>query len=78
MRLANGHIAMVFNELSKDNATGRRLSLYDDIGGEDVAPLTERSAFWGAPRAPMTLAISEDEGRTWPHRRNLEVGTASA
>jgi NAD(P)-dependent dehydrogenase (short-subunit alcohol dehydrogenase family) len=22
----------------------------------------------------MTLAISEDEGRTWPHRRNLEVG----
>ncbi len=74
VRLANGHIAMVFNESSKANATGRRLSLYDDIGGEEVAPLTERSAFWGAPRAPMTLAISEDEGRTWPHRHNLEVG----
>jgi len=74
VRLANGHIAMVFNESSKENATGRRLSLYDDIGGEEVAPLTERSAFWGAPRAPMTLAISEDEGRTWPHRRNLEIG----
>lgn len=33
-----------------------------------------RSAFWGTPRAPMTLAISEDGGRTWPIRRNLEVG----
>ena len=22
----------------------------------------------------MTLAISADEGRTWPHRRDLEVG----
>ena len=37
-------------------------------------PATGRSAFWGAPRAPMTLAISADEGRTWPMRRDLEVG----
>lgn len=74
VRLANGHLAMVFNESSRENATDRRMSLYDDLGGEAVAPITERSAFWGAPRAPMTLAISEDEGRTWPHRRNLEVG----
>jgi predicted neuraminidase len=29
---------------------------------------------WGVPRAPMTLAISEDGGRTWPYKRNLEVG----
>ena len=34
----------------------------------------ERAAFWGVPRAPMTLAISEDGGRTWPYKRNLEVG----
>ena len=73
-RLADGGIAIVFNDSSAADATGRRLSLYDDIGGDEVAPLTERSAFWGAPRAPMTVAISDDEGRTWPHRRNLEVG----
>jgi predicted neuraminidase len=73
-RLADGRIAMVFNESSKADATGRRMSLYDDLGGEEVAPITERSAFWGAPRAPMTLAISGDGGITWPHRRNLEVG----
>ncbi|MCU1539872.1 MAG: glycosyl hydrolase, partial [Arthrobacter sp.] len=26
------------------------------------------------PRSPMTLAISEDSGRSWPIRRNLDVG----
>ena len=35
----------------------------------------ERTAFWGVPRAPMTLAVSEDGGRTWPYKRNLEVGS---
>ncbi|MDQ0822415.1 putative neuraminidase [Arthrobacter sp. V4I6] len=33
-----------------------------------------RGAFWGTPRSPMTLAISEDSGRSWPIRRNLDVG----
>jgi len=33
-----------------------------------------KTAFWGAPRAPLAIALSEDDGRTWPHRRNLEVG----
>lgn len=76
-RLADGRLAMVYNHSSEANATGRRLSLYDDIGGDDLAPAappTGRSAFWGAPRAPMTLALSTDQGRTWPMRRNLETG----
>lgn len=76
-RLADGRLAMVYNHSSAADATGRRLSLYDDIGGEDLAPAappTGRSAFWGAPRAPMTLALSADQGRTWPVRRNLETG----
>jgi predicted neuraminidase len=81
VRLANGHLAMVYNASSAADASGRRLSLYDDIeddtdDGKVAAPIATgvRSAFWGAPRAPMTLAISEDGGRTWPHRRDLEVG----
>lgn len=74
IRLANGHIALLFNESSAADATGRRDSLYDDIGGDKPATPQGRAAFWGAPRAPMTLAISEDGGRTWPHRRNLETG----
>jgi predicted neuraminidase len=33
-----------------------------------------RRAFWGTPRSPMTLAMSEDLGRSWPLRRDLDVG----
>ncbi|MBB5689061.1 glycosyl hydrolase [Roseomonas alkaliterrae] len=77
-RLADGRLAMVYNHSSAADATGRRLSLYDDIGGDEAAPaappVAGRSAFWGAPRAPLTLAISADQGRSWPVRRNLETG----
>jgi predicted neuraminidase len=77
-RLADGRLAMVYNHSSAADATGRRVSLYDDIGGEEMAPAAPpgegRSAFWGAPRAPMTLALSADQGRSWPVRRNLETG----
>lgn len=72
-RLASGRIALVCNPSSRADAEGRRLSLYDDIGGEEAAKVSE-GAFWGAPRAPLTLALSEDGGRSFPHARNLEEG----
>ena len=84
--LANGHLALVFNDISAAQATERRVSLYDEIEddeteslkpavtAEKVVKTDARTAFWGTPRAPMTLAISEDGGRTWPFKRNLEVG----
>lgn len=79
--LTNGHLALVFNKMSAADASERRASLYDEIEDEEDDARSEapvetgcRSAFWGAPRAPMTLAISEDGGRTWPHQRNLETG----
>ncbi|MBJ7290460.1 exo-alpha-sialidase [Williamsia sp.] len=86
--LDDDRLAMVFNEASALDATARRVSLYDEIdpdGGltdpavaaEAATPLDDgdaRSAFWGAPRAPMTVAISDDEGITWPHRRDIETG----
>ena len=63
------------------------LSLYDEIDDDGLAddgrrrgpwsPIDDgdsRSAFWGAPRAPMTLAISPDRGLTWPTLRDLETG----
>jgi predicted neuraminidase len=83
--LASGALALVFNDASAAQATGRRTSLYDDIEdaaaadppaasspGSDTTPT--RAAFWGAPRAPLTVALSRDGGRTWPQRKNLEVG----
>jgi predicted neuraminidase len=81
LRLADGRLAMIFNESSAANATERRASLYDELDEQATADTAERPsvqparrAFWGAPRAPMTLALSADDGRTWPWRRNLEVG----
>ncbi|WP_313364099.1 sialidase family protein [Mixta calida] len=80
--LANGDLALVFNNMSAEGASERRTSLYDEIEDEEgsdalsvaAQPHGGRSAFWGAPRAPMTLAISRDGGRSWPWRRNLEEG----
>ena len=85
LRLADGRLAMIFNASSALDATERRESLYDELEDEgapaqDDAPAATatttaaRRAFWGAPRAPMTLALSEDDGQTWPWQRNLEVG----
>ncbi|KRE68612.1 glycosyl hydrolase [Arthrobacter sp. Soil736] len=44
------------------------------VPGDSAPDGGERRAFWGTPRSPMTLAISEDLGRSWPIRRNLDVG----
>lgn len=84
LRLADGRLAMIFNASSAANATERRESLYDELedgavpaasaGAGTPAQKPARRAFWGAPRAPMTLALSEDDGRTWPWQRNLETG----
>jgi predicted neuraminidase len=87
--LADGRLALVYNHSRAGENTARRLSLYDEIDDDGLAEeqgqLAEpdlaaafdggsRKAFWGTPRSPMTLAISEDSGRSWPIRRNLDVG----
>ena len=82
--LPDDRLALVFNESSAADATARRTSLYDEIDDDGLADgspaavetsvVEGRGAFWGAPRAPMTLAISNDAGRTWPVRRNIEIG----
>ncbi|WP_348753945.1 exo-alpha-sialidase [uncultured Aquincola sp.] len=76
-RLTSGALAIVFNQSSAADATERRASLYDEIDdgdGRTEAVARGRSAFWGAPRAPMTVALSDDDGLTWPHRQHLETG----
>jgi len=55
----------------------------DGTGADDVlgtpAPLDahgdRRRAFWGTPRAPMSLAVSDDAGASWPHRLDLDDGS---
>ncbi|GAA1385383.1 exo-alpha-sialidase [Pseudonocardia kongjuensis] len=78
--LPDGRLALVGNPSSRADATARRASLYDEIddtggvGGAGSGETVREGAFWGAPRAPMTLAISDDGGRTWPQRRDLQTG----
>ena len=65
--------------MSAEGAQERRASLYDEIDGGDSSrtepeATNGKSAFWGAPRAPMTVAISADGGKSWPWRRNLDEG----
>ena len=76
-RLMDGRLAMIYNHSSAANAEARRTSLYDEIEGSDAkskqAP-QGRQAFWGAPRAPLSLAFSSDGGTTWEGRRDLETG----
>lgn len=85
IRLAGGRLAMVCNPVGAEHAQERRVSLYDEIESEDDAanPLPEanassnagqRLAFWGTPRAPMALMLSNDDGLTWPMRRDIECG----
>ena len=74
----SGELALVYNAMSAAGAVERRASLYDEIDDGDDSrkepTAVGRSAFWGAPRAPMTVAISADGGKSWPWRRNLDEG----
>ena len=62
--------------MARSTATSRSNSTRTEIDsfGPVEVPADGKTAFWGVPRAPMTVAISEDGGRTWPFRRDLEVG----
>lgn len=71
IRLADGRVAMVYNHASRADAAARRLSLYDEIEGEGEAPAPASRAFWGAPRAPLSLALSQDGGESWSRRIDL-------
>ncbi len=76
--LQDGRLALVYNASSRRDATARRAGLYDDIEDEPgaataataprpaaQATASEKTAFWGAPRAPLSLAFSSDAGVTW-------------
>ena len=82
--LADGRIALVFNNVRRTATTERRASLYDEIEDDDTPDMATaqsvpaspggREAFWGTPRAPVTLAMSEDFGMSWTICADLETG----
>ncbi len=80
VRLADGRIAMVLNPVSAAQSDARRASLYDEIEGEAEGQVSSEGpkAIWGVPRAPMALALSSDNGATFPVRRELDSGSGHA
>ncbi|MFG2626291.1 hypothetical protein [Streptomyces sp. NPDC048473] len=62
-------------EAAADGVVRARAGLPGRAEARLCAPAVQNhAAFWGAPRAPLTLAFSSDGGRTWPVRHDLESG----
>jgi predicted neuraminidase len=59
-RLPNGHLALIFNNATLERDQFRWVKKGD---GFRKKPL----------RTPLTLAISEDGGKTWPYFRNVQM-----
>ncbi len=80
VRTGDGRIAMVYNHANASMSDDRRLSLYDEIEGDEaettsaVAEPAGRKAVWGVPRAPLSLAFSSNGGESFPERIDLETG----
>ncbi|TPE51424.1 sialidase family protein [Amaricoccus solimangrovi] len=75
--LADGRVALLCNPVNAAQSDARRESLYDELGeGDDgrADPAGGVPAIWGVPRAPLTLCLSEDGGRSFPRRRVVEDG----
>lgn len=72
--LPTGRVLAIYNHSSRADAEGRREGLYDDIAAADDVRENQSSkhagkeAFWGAPRAPLCVAWSDDDGKSWRHR----------
>lgn len=78
IRLKDGRLAMIGNPMNAVSSKDRRASLYDELGEEDGRPDADPSGgcvpVWGVPRAPVTVGLSEDGGRTFPTRIVIEDG----
>lgn len=80
VRTGGGRIAIVYNHANASMSEDRRLSLYDEIEGEETETAAEvvepvgRKAVWGVPRAPLSLAFSSDGGESFGGRIDLETG----
>ncbi|MBO0129917.1 sialidase family protein [Agrobacterium burrii] len=78
IRLGDGRLAMICNPVSAAQSSDRRASLYDELGEDDGRPDADPTGgcvpVWGVPRAPVSICISDDDGRSFPTRILIEDG----
>ncbi len=74
--LSDGRVALICNPVSAEMSTARRASLYDELGETDDRPDAGGGCqpIWGVERAPVTLCLSSDGGKTFPVRHIVEDG----
>lgn len=73
--LPSGRIVLIYNHASRLDALDGPKDLSDRKCGRPIQPPRSdgRNSFWGAPRAPLCAAWSDDEGLSW-RRRILQDG----
>ena len=83
-KLKDGSIALVFNNISAATAAPKGEGNYDSVPGVPVAAgeksdatAPARRAVWGVPRSPLTIALSKDDGKTWPLKRDIQIGNSN-
>jgi predicted neuraminidase len=76
--LADGRVAVICNPINAAASSDRRTSLYDELGEDDGRPEADPTGgctpIWGVPRAPVSVCLSSDGGKTFPHRIEIETG----
>ncbi|MEX2694948.1 exo-alpha-sialidase [Rhizobium mongolense] len=78
--LKDGRIAMAYNHSNAETSNARRSSLYDEIESDQMemgaaaAVTSGRKAVWGVPRAPLSLAVSDDGGANFERVVDLDTG----
>lgn len=72
--LADEVVGIVCNPISAATSASRRASLYDELEESDDRPEAQDGCkpIWGVERAPLSLWLSADGGRTFPTRYVIE------
>ncbi|WP_221761390.1 sialidase family protein [Salibacterium salarium] len=74
-KLNNGNLAMVFNNVNADLAPPEVNSppWFDEKDRQSIKvnQQSEQESIWGVIRSPLTIAISEDEGKNWSYVKNI-------
>ena len=69
IRLSDGRIAIACNPLNAAMSPDRRASLYDELGDDSRPEATGGcTPVWGVPRAPLVVAVSSDDGASFPQQ----------